>query len=79
MGSVCDAVEDRVTGLLVPPSSPDALANALEQIIVEKELRVKLGVAGCQLVAERFTIARLNGQLEELFRRSCGRVSSAPQ
>jgi glycosyltransferase involved in cell wall biosynthesis len=79
VGSVCDAVEDRVTGLLVPPSSPDALANALEQIIVEKELRVKLGVAGCQLVAERFTIARLNGQLEELFRRSCGRVSSAPQ
>jgi glycosyltransferase involved in cell wall biosynthesis len=24
VGSVCDAVEDEVTGLLVPPSSPDA-------------------------------------------------------
>ena len=78
VGSVCDVVEDRVTGLLVPPSSPDALANALEQMIVEKELRLKLGVAGRQLIAEQFTIARLNGQLEELFGRICGRMSCAP-
>ena len=78
VGSVCDVVEDRVTGLLVPPSSPDALANALEQMIVEKGLRLKLGVAGHQLFAERFTIARLNGQLEELFGRICGRMSCAP-
>ena len=39
--------------------------------MVEKELRLKLGVAGRQLVAERFTITRLNGQLEELFGRLC--------
>jgi glycosyltransferase involved in cell wall biosynthesis len=71
VGSVCDAVEDEVTGLLVPPSSPDALASALEKMMVEKELRLKLGVAGRQLVAERFTITRLNGQLEELFGRLC--------
>jgi glycosyltransferase involved in cell wall biosynthesis len=71
VGSVCDAVEDEVAGLLVPPSSPDALAGALEKIMVEKELRLKLGNAGRQLVAERFTITRLNGQLEGLFGRLC--------
>jgi glycosyltransferase involved in cell wall biosynthesis len=78
VGSVCDVVEDGVTGLLVPPSNPDALANALEKIMIETELRQKLGVAGRQRIAERFTVTRLNGQLEELFGRICRRMSSVP-
>lgn len=71
VGSVCDAVEDEVTGLLVAPSDPDALAHALERIIVDKELRSKLGTAGRDLIVERFTISRLNNQLEELFGEIC--------
>jgi glycosyltransferase involved in cell wall biosynthesis len=67
VGSVCDAVEDEVTGLLVPPSSPDALAQALKRIIVDHDLRLELGATARRVIDERFTISRLNSQLEELF------------
>jgi glycosyltransferase involved in cell wall biosynthesis len=67
VGSVCDAAEDEVTGLLVPPSNPDALAQALKRIIVDRDLRLELGAAARRAIDERFTISRLNSQLEELF------------
>jgi glycosyltransferase involved in cell wall biosynthesis len=67
VGSISDAVEDGVTGLLVPPSNPDALAQTLERIIADKELRSKLGTAARQIFDARFTISRLSSQLGEIF------------
>jgi glycosyltransferase involved in cell wall biosynthesis len=44
-----------VTGLLVPPGDPGALAHALGMALDDAELRARLGAAGRQRVLERFT------------------------
>jgi glycosyltransferase involved in cell wall biosynthesis len=46
VGGLVDAVEDEVTGLLVPPSDPGALRRALERLLGDRALRERLGAAG---------------------------------
>ncbi len=46
VGGVAEAVQDGVTGLLVPPHRPAQLAAAFEQLIFDPALRRKLGEAG---------------------------------
>jgi glycosyltransferase involved in cell wall biosynthesis len=43
VGGVADAVIDDVTGLLVPPSSPGAVARATLQVLGDPALRQRLG------------------------------------
>lgn len=45
VGGLVDAVEDGVTGLLVPPRDPTALRAALERLLADPELRGRLGRA----------------------------------
>jgi glycosyltransferase involved in cell wall biosynthesis len=47
--------EDGVTGMLVPPGDPGALAQAISTIMAEPELAARLSVAGRRRVLERFT------------------------
>jgi glycosyltransferase involved in cell wall biosynthesis len=47
--------EDGVTGMLVPPGDPGALAQAINTIMAEPELAARLSVAGRRRVLERFT------------------------
>jgi glycosyltransferase involved in cell wall biosynthesis len=46
---------DEVTGLLVPPDDPGALAGAIGRLLDDDELRRNLGAAGRQRVLGRFT------------------------
>ena len=45
VGGLLDAVEDGVTGLLVPPGDVAALRAALERLLGDAELRTRLGAA----------------------------------
>jgi len=47
-------VEDGVTGLLVPPGDPHALADAVIRILGEPELAARMGQAGRQAATIRF-------------------------
>jgi glycosyltransferase involved in cell wall biosynthesis len=55
-----DAVEDGVTGLLVPPGDPTALAGAIRRLIEDQALRRRLGIAGRHFVSTRFSDTRVN-------------------
>jgi glycosyltransferase involved in cell wall biosynthesis len=46
---------DGVTGLLVPPDDPGALAGAIGRVLDDEALRLRLGAAGRQRVLGRFT------------------------
>ena len=46
VGGVPDAVEDGVSGLLVPPGDDDALADALQLLVSQPDERRRMGDAG---------------------------------
>jgi glycosyltransferase involved in cell wall biosynthesis len=49
-----EAVSDGVTGLLVPPRDSQSLAAAIERLLLDPELRHRLGQAGRQRVLQDF-------------------------
>ena len=52
-GGIPEFVANEATGLVVPPSSPEALRSALQRILGDDELRARLGAAGrAQAVAD---------------------------
>jgi glycosyltransferase involved in cell wall biosynthesis len=55
VGGVPEVVQDGVTGLLVPPQDPSALARAIVTVGADGELARNLGANGQKLVEEKFT------------------------
>ena len=45
VGGVPEILEENVTGLMVPPRNPDAMAKAILRILSDPELRLRLGAA----------------------------------
>jgi len=56
VGGLVDAVEDGVTGLLVPPGDVAALREAIERLLGDAELRERLGAAARERAAQRFSL-----------------------
>jgi glycosyltransferase involved in cell wall biosynthesis len=55
------------TGLLVPPANADALASAILSILEDKEAASRFGNAGRKRVEERFSLAVMLRDYENLF------------
>jgi glycosyltransferase involved in cell wall biosynthesis len=66
---VPELVEDGVTGILVPPRDPKALAQGILQLIKDPGLRQSLGDAAQQRVIERFDISKTAKEYEALYLR----------
>ena len=69
-----DLIDDGVSGLLVEPNDPVALADALQRMC-DPALRKRLAAAGRAAVADRFD---LNHSLEPLIQRFATRLSLVP-
>jgi glycosyltransferase involved in cell wall biosynthesis len=50
VGGLSEVVENEITGFIVPPRNPEQAAQAIEKLICNKELRVKMGQAGRERV-----------------------------
>jgi glycosyltransferase involved in cell wall biosynthesis len=55
VGGLADAVEDGVTGLLVPPRDARALREAIVRLLEDAELRARLGAAARRAAEVRFS------------------------
>jgi glycosyltransferase involved in cell wall biosynthesis len=58
-GGIPEAVEDGVTGRVVPPRDPAALAEALAEVLADDARRRALGAAGRRRFLDRFTADRM--------------------
>jgi glycosyltransferase involved in cell wall biosynthesis len=67
VGGMLDSVADGVTGLLVPPRDPAALARALAVLLDDEVLRSRLGRAGRQRVLQRYTWDRVAAATAEVY------------
>ena len=54
-----DAIIPNVTGLLVPPRNAQALADAIEQLLLNPERCAQMGKAGRKLAEERYSIEQV--------------------
>ncbi|HEY5598963.1 MAG TPA: glycosyltransferase family 4 protein, partial [Kiloniellales bacterium] len=57
VSAIPELIDHQLTGLLVPPADPAALAAALEQLIRDPRARDRLGAAGCRRVRADFSLA----------------------
>jgi len=67
MPGCVDVVKHGHNGLLVEPRSVDELATAVKQLLLNRELRESMGVAGQQLVVDRFDISSVADQYVQLY------------
>jgi glycosyltransferase involved in cell wall biosynthesis len=66
VGGIPEIVTDRETGLLVEPNDPQALASAIEILLDNSDLRIKMGKAARKHVEKNFTWEKHIEQLLEI-------------
>jgi glycosyltransferase involved in cell wall biosynthesis len=67
VGSVPEIVQDGVTGVLIPPDDPEALANALSRLIRSPALCRQLGVAGFRRLESVFSAEEMGDRTSALY------------
>jgi glycosyltransferase involved in cell wall biosynthesis len=75
-GGAAEIVDDGVTGLLAPPDDAAALADCVERLAADAELRVALGEAGRRRAREKYSLARCVGQTADVYREAMKRPLS---
>jgi glycosyltransferase involved in cell wall biosynthesis len=67
VGGVADIVADGESGLLAPSGDADGLARAIVALLRDPARRQAMGQAGRESVRQRFSAARLVGDVERLY------------
>jgi len=67
VGDTSRAVENEVNGFLVPPNNPGELADALERLLVDEDLRQQMGEAARLRAVEGFSLDVLLGSIDSLY------------
>jgi D-inositol-3-phosphate glycosyltransferase len=68
VGGIRYSVDDGITGYLVPPHDPPALAARLQQLRADPALADRLGLAGARRVRSTFTWKQVAEQLAAVYR-----------
>jgi glycosyltransferase involved in cell wall biosynthesis len=67
-GGTPEAIDEGVTGFLVPPGDPDSMAAALARLARDESLRARLGTNAARVARERFDIQTYVDRLEAYYR-----------
>jgi glycosyltransferase involved in cell wall biosynthesis len=68
VGGIPYLLGEEEAGLMVPPGDPKAFTESLERLIVDPELRSRLGARARRLIRERYSMDRLSEQTVEHLR-----------
>jgi glycosyltransferase involved in cell wall biosynthesis len=66
-------IEHESSGIIVPPNEPQALAEAMEKVLLSKELREKLGCHAKRRFKDNFTVEKMTHNHEKLYDSILGR------
>jgi colanic acid/amylovoran biosynthesis glycosyltransferase len=69
LSGIPELIEHEINGFLVDPASPTQLAGALEKLILDRQLRERLGARGRDKVMREFALPSVTGSLIRLFDR----------
>jgi glycosyltransferase involved in cell wall biosynthesis len=69
VGGVAEAVVDEVTGLLVPPGEPGALAGAVARLLGDARMSARLGAAARMRINERFSVGVFARAVQSVYAR----------
>jgi glycosyltransferase involved in cell wall biosynthesis len=78
VGGTPEAVQDGVTGLLVPPGDPGALARSINRLLSDPEFAERLGRGGRQRVRRQFSLDAMVQATERLYHMLLERRRGAP-
>ncbi len=67
VGGVSEAVVDGKTGCLVPRMSPHELAEKIDSLLGDEEVRQQMGRAGSQLYQQQFTLDKLISGMRHVY------------
>jgi glycosyltransferase involved in cell wall biosynthesis len=70
VGGLPEIIEDGVSGLLVPPRDPEALARAISRLIEMPELRKQLGLVARARVEQKFTWEQVASETTRAYERA---------
>jgi glycosyltransferase involved in cell wall biosynthesis len=73
-GGIPEFVQDGHNGLLIPVEDHQALAECIQKLLVDKELRERIGRNGRMVVEEQYDYDKLIIRYEELFKEQMRRV-----
>jgi len=68
-GGIPDVVLDGITGYLVPKQNAQVLAEKLEVLILNPELRIEMGLAGKKMYEEKFTLEIFEKRIVEILQK----------
>ena len=70
VGGVTSIIDDGVTGVLVPPKDPHALAEAILRVLGNKDLRSSISKEGNKMVSKRFTLSRMTDEVYAVYEKA---------
>lgn len=73
-----NVVIDGENGYLVPVGDPDALARSLEELILNRDLRVHMGENGRMLAEKHFSQEDINARTIQVYNEVLSRAEQAP-
>jgi glycosyltransferase involved in cell wall biosynthesis len=69
VSAIPELVQTDHNGLLIPPGNPSMLADAIDRLLSDAELRDHLARAARETIETRFTLDRTSQELVDLFQR----------
>jgi glycosyltransferase involved in cell wall biosynthesis len=79
VGGVADAIEDGVTGTLVPPNDVSALAAALEHLHRRADRAWRLGEAAADVARARYSWVSVVDEFESVYDEVLGLATVTPE
>lgn len=58
-GGTRELIQDGLTGFLVPPRSPELLAQKIELLLNDESLRIQMGIKGKERILSSFSLSRM--------------------